>query len=192
MLSVKDRQQLLAMARRTVKEHLGAEEAAPGLAETIVEDLLEERGAFVTLTRDGRLRGCIGTFRPNGSLWDTVQQMALSAAISDPRFPSVTAPEVELLEFEISALTPLTRIDDIAEIVVGTHGLYITKGFHGGVLLPQVAVEYGWDKTQFLEHTCQKAGLSPDAWKQPDVTIEIFSAEVFSESDLEGTRVSCA
>ena len=116
--------------------------------------------------------------------------MALSAAFSDPRFPNVNSAELGNIEFEISALTPLREIADVTEIEVGVHGIYITKGYNTGVLLPQVAVEYGWDRGEFLDHTCTKAGLPTGSWRQ-GATIEIFSADVFSESDPDGAKVVC-
>jgi len=116
--------------------------------------------------------------------------MALSAALHDPRFHSVQKSELPEIEIEISALTPLREITAISEIEVGVHGIYITKGAWSGVLLPQVAVEYGWTREEFLDQTCVKAGLPPDAWRN-GATIEVFSAEVFSESDNEGSKVSC-
>ena len=191
MLSLEERKLLLTIARGAVESYLKDRTVPPG-PEGLTEQLKQVRGAFVTLTISGRLRGCIGTFRSDEPLWTVVQQMVLSAAFSDPRFSPLEADELQHVHFEISALTPLTRVDSADEITVGTHGLYITRGSHSGVLLPQVAVEYDWDKEQFLEHTCRKAGLPADAWLQSGTTIEVFCAEVFSETDLEGTRVSCA
>ncbi|MBC8473745.1 MAG: AmmeMemoRadiSam system protein A, partial [Candidatus Omnitrophica bacterium] len=115
----------------------------------------------------------------------TVKDVARSAAVNDYRFPPVTEAELKDLEFEISALTPLTRIKGINEIEVGKHGLVMKRGYDSGLLLPQVATEYGWDKETFLEHTSRKAGLSKDAWKDPSTEIYIFSAEVFGESDVK-------
>lgn len=141
--------------------------------------LREPRGAFVTINKKGALRGCIGHIRGIKPLYRTVEEMAAAAAFDDPRFPPVTKAELKDLEIEISVLTPLRQIDDVEEIEVGKHGIYIEKGFYSGLLLPQVATEYGWDRNTFLEHTCRKAGLSPDAWKQKDTKIYIFSADIF-------------
>jgi len=110
--------------------------------------------------------------------------MAIASGWEDPRFPPLDASELDEIEIEISVLSPL-RPARPEEIEVGKHGVYITKGFYRGVLLPQVAVEYGWDRETFLAQTCLKAGLHPDAWKEPDTKIEIFSAEVFSEKDFK-------
>jgi len=142
--------------------------------------LLEKRGAFVSIKKDGDLRGCIGIFISDKPLYLTVVDMAISAATQDPRFMPLTAPELSQISIEISALTPLKKIEDVSEIEVGRHGLYIVKGYCRGVLLPQVATEYCWDRTQFLEHTCLKACLPTDGWKD-GAEICTFEAEVFGE-----------
>ena len=141
--------------------------------------LKETRGAFVTIKRKGQLRGCIGNIEGRGPLYRTIGEMAEAAAFRDPRFASVTERELPELEFEISVLTPLRKIKEVDEIEVGKHGLYIIKGRYAGLLLPQVATEYGWDRQTFLEHTCNKAGLPSDAWKDKSAEIYIFSADVF-------------
>jgi len=177
-LNEAERSELLAVARRTLELYLSSGKT-PAI-ETAAAALLERCGAFVTLHRGPHLRGCIGTFEARDTLIDTVQRMAVAAASSDPRFSAVKADELEGITLEISALTPL-RPAGAEEIEVGTHGIFITRGYSRGVLLPQVATENGWDRETFLEHTCLKAGLPPDAWKEPGTKIEIFSAEVFSE-----------
>ena len=141
--------------------------------------LKENRGAFVTIHKRGQLRGCIGYIEGHGPLHKTIEEMAEAAAFRDPRFTPVKEKELPELEFEISVLTPLKRIKDVNEIQVGRHGIYIKKGWSSGLLLPQVATEYGWDLVAFLEHTCQKAGLPPHAWKEKDTEIYIFSADIF-------------
>jgi AmmeMemoRadiSam system protein B/AmmeMemoRadiSam system protein A len=143
------------------------------------ERLKELRGAFVTINKKGSLRGCIGHIKGVKPLYKSVEEMAEAAAFQDPRFPPVTKKELKDLEIEISALTPFKQITDVSEIEVGKHGLYIEKGFYSGLLLPQVATEYGWDRDTFLEHTCRKAGLPPDAWKDKETRIYIFSADIF-------------
>jgi AmmeMemoRadiSam system protein B/AmmeMemoRadiSam system protein A len=148
----------------------------------ISSDILKEnRGAFVSLHKHGRLRGCIGNIRGSRPLHITIQEMASAAAFNDPRFGPVTKDEINDLDIEISVLTPLVKIDDVKEIEVGKHGIYIEKGYHSGLLLPQVATEYGWDRTTFLEQTCNKAGLTKNAWKDKDAGIYIFSADIFSK-----------
>jgi AmmeMemoRadiSam system protein B/AmmeMemoRadiSam system protein A len=143
-------------------------------------NLTQKRGAFVTLNKGGHLRGCIGYILPMKPLYQTVSEVAIEAALGDPRFPPLTDTELSGVTIEISALTPLERIYDEKKIEVGKHGLYVKKGLNSGLLLPQVATEYGWSREAFLEHTCYKAGLPKDAWKE-DAEIYIFSAEIFSE-----------
>jgi hypothetical protein len=141
--------------------------------------LKENRGAFVTIQKKGQLRGCIGYIEGHGPLYKTIEEMAGAAAFRDPRFSPVTERELSDLEIEISVLTPLKKITDINEIEVGKHGIYIKQGWYSGLLLPQVATEYGWDRKTFLEHTCQKAGLPTQAWKDKNTEIYIFSADIF-------------
>jgi AmmeMemoRadiSam system protein B/AmmeMemoRadiSam system protein A len=141
--------------------------------------LKENRGAFVTIQKKRQLRGCIGYIEGHGPLHKTIEEMAEAAAFRDPRFSPVKEKELPELDIEISVLTPLKRIKDVNEIQVGKHGIYIVRGMWAGLLLPQVATEYGWDRLAFLEHTCQKAGLPPNAWKEKDIEIYIFSADIF-------------
>ena len=147
------------------------------------EELKREGGVFVTLRNSGRLRGCIGNFRSNQPLYKTVSRMAVQAT-RDPRFTisPVTKRELADIDIEISVLSPLRKIKSVDEIEMGKHGIYIIRGRNNGCFLPQVADETGWTKTEFLEHCCSdKAGLSPDAWKEEGTEIFIFSAEVFGE-----------
>jgi AmmeMemoRadiSam system protein B/AmmeMemoRadiSam system protein A len=141
--------------------------------------LTEKKGAFVTLKIRGHLRGCIGQIRALRPLSQTVIDMAQAAAFDDPRFPPLSKEELEEVDLEISVLSPLRLVEDIKEIEVGKHGLYVERGYRSGLLLPQVAVEYGWDVPTFLEQTCLKAGLPPQAWKDKETKIYLFSAEVF-------------
>jgi AmmeMemoRadiSam system protein B/AmmeMemoRadiSam system protein A len=141
--------------------------------------LMENRGAFVTVQKKGQLRGCIGYIEGRGPLYRTIEEMAEAAAFRDPRFMPVTEKELPDLDIEISVLTPLKKITDVNEIEVGKHGIYIKQGWNSGLLLPQVATEYGWDRRTFLEHTCQKAGLPSNAWKDKNTEIYIFSADIF-------------
>ena len=141
--------------------------------------LKEKMGAFVCLKTRGELKGCIGYIRGVMPLNKTVEEMATQAAFHDPRFSPLSKSEWKHTEIEISVLTPMKTIEDIDEIEIGVHGLFIERDFASGLLLPQVAVENGWDKIAFLEHTCTKAGLSKDAWKSKDTKISIFSADVF-------------
>jgi AmmeMemoRadiSam system protein A len=141
--------------------------------------LKENRGSFVTLKRKGQLRGCIGTIQAFKPLSRNIMEMAQAAAFQDPRFPPLAKNELADLEIEISVLTPFRLIRDIEEIQVGTHGLLVERGGYSGLLLPQVATEYRWDRQTFLEHTCLKAGLPKEAWKDRNTKIQIFSAEIF-------------
>ncbi len=145
-------------------------------------ELLELRGAFVTLKRKGQLRGCIGYIEAVKPLWQTIVDCTGSSARNDYRFPPVEPEELPEIHIEISVLTPRETIDDVSAIEVGRHGILLTKGVCRGLLLPQVAVEYGWDREQFLRHTCRKAGLPEDSWKK-GARIEIFSADVFGEEE---------
>ncbi len=141
--------------------------------------LLEKRGAFVTLHKGQALRGCIGYVEAHKPLWETVKDAAIQAAFSDPRFPPVRPDELGELRLEVSALSPLERLKDPMDFSIGRHGLVVRKHYHSGLLLPQVAVEQGWGKEDFLSWTCKKAGLPPDCWKHGDVDLYRFSAEVF-------------
>jgi len=134
---------------------------------------------FVTLRSGGHLRGCIGYTEAHAPLYRVVQECAVAAATEDPRFPRVTKEEVADLRIEISVLTPLSPILP-EDVTVGVHGLQIRKGANRGLLLPQVAVEHGWDRQMFLSQVCRKAGLPPDAWKE-DAELYSFTAEVFGE-----------
>jgi AmmeMemoRadiSam system protein A len=150
------------------------------LPETEDSILKEKRGAFVTLTRDGRLRGCIGYPLPIKPLAAAVAEMAVAAAFDDPRFEPVRAEELREIRIEISVLSLPVPIDDPRKVIVGRHGIIISKGSRKGLLLPQVPVEYGWDRETFLRHGCLKAGLSPDDWAK-GARIEVFEAQVFHE-----------
>jgi AmmeMemoRadiSam system protein A len=176
-LAEEEKQQLRQIVW-TVIENRILDKAVPGF-EVDSERLNENRGAFVSLHRGGQLRGCIGNIRGNKPLYITVAEMAEEAAFNDPRFAPLSREELKDLEIEISALTPFRVIENVEEIDVGKHGIFIEKGFFSGLLLPQVATEYGWDRTTFLEHTCHKAGLHKDAWKERDTKIHIFSADIF-------------
>lgn len=145
------------------------------------EILQEKRGAFVTLERQGQLRGCIGYIEARKPLYKTVEEMALAAAFGDPRFPPLTAEEFGNITVEISVLSPLREITDIKEIEVGVHGIYIISGYSSGLLLPQVAARCEWDRQTFLRETCRKAGLPANAWQDENTRIYIFSADIFGD-----------
>ena len=184
MLNDTQRLDLLALARRTIAATLdGASVVAP---ESLDEDLLRPAGAFVTLTtEDGDLRGCIGSIEARQPLHQAVMSSAISAATGDPRFQPVTRKELDRLGLEISVMGPLVDVGEPDEIEVGRDGLIISRGRYRGLLLPQVASEYGWDRETFLAHTCVKAGLARNSWQEKDTRIQRFSAEVFSEKSLK-------
>lgn len=165
------------IARRSVEAVLNGHRTLP--PSCLPPRLQEPAGAFVTLRKHKQLRGCIGHITGSYPLAETVSQMAQAAALEDPRFSPVRKEELPDLEFEISVLSPLQPVSDVGLIRVGVHGIYIRQGARSGLLLPQVAGEFGWDRITFLEQVCRKAQLTQDAWKDPQTQIFIFSAEVF-------------
>ncbi len=176
-LTQDDKASLYAIARTAI-ECTVAGKMLPAV-EIKSEVLKEKRGAFVSLHLHGNLRGCIGHIHPSKPLYQTVQDMAIAAGFQDPRFEPVTETELEDLDIEISVLTPLKKIEDFNEIEIGKHGIYIAKSFYHGLLLPQVATNYGWNRKTFLEQTCVKAGLPKDAWRDSDTEVYIFAADIF-------------
>lgn len=176
-LTSEEKETLHRIAKQAIQARLRGD-PAPAV-EQASGNLKEARGAFVTLQKKGELRGCIGAIVTNRPLVETVKEMAVAAAVHDPRFPPLTAEEFKDVSIEISVLTPLRRITNVDEIQVGKHGLVMRQGGASGLLLPQVATEHGWDRNTFLEHTCRKAGLPLNAWKDERTEIYVFSAEVF-------------
>lgn len=144
----------------------------------------EKRGAFVTLKVNGQLRGCIGYPLPYKPLYQTIIEMAVAAATEDYRFPPLEEDELQDLTVEISVLTSPHKVTGPEEVVVGKHGIIISKGHNSGLLLPQVPSEYGWDLETYLSHGCLKAGLPADEWKR-GVELQVFEAQVFSEEDFQ-------
>jgi len=178
-LNEKNKEKLMEIAKATIFNTVNGIEIPEFKIES---DFLKQNcGAFVTLNMNGNLRGCIGYIVAEKPLYKTVEEVAVSAAIRDPRFPPVTKKELDRLEFEISVLTPFRLINNVNEIEVGKHGLYIVLGRNSGVLLPQVAVSNKWDRDTFLKQVCIKAGLPPDSWKRKEADIFVFSADVFGE-----------
>lgn len=180
-LSVAEQQSLLAIARKTLEEYIRTgrrptvEPATPRLA--------EKRGAFVTLHRQGELRGCIGYVEAVKPLYEAVVDMAVAASTEDPRFPAVRPEELNEIDVEITVLSPLREIADPDSVEVGRHGLVVRHGFNSGLLLPQVPVEQGWDREQFLDHACLKAGLSPGAWRDSQTRLYVFTGQVIGETE---------
>ncbi len=182
-LTFEDQQALLKIARQTLEAYLQTGQRSA--LKSNLPHLQIPVGAFVTLHRRDRLRGCIGHVMSSHPLYETVQEVALAAATEDSRFEPVRKEELSEIEIEISVLSPFEKIKKVEEVEVGKHGLLLTRGHHRGLLLPQVATEQGWDRDTFLTHTCLKAGLPPEAWKDPRTIIEIFSAQVFGENLLD-------
>lgn len=180
LVSAEGRRVLLALARRATESALsGGSLPTPT---DLADDLSRPAGAFVTLREaaSGDLRGCVGFVEPRLPLWKTVAEAAVAAAIHDSRFPRVTRRELDTLSLQVSVLGPLLPIapDDV---LVGVHGLVARQGSRSGLLLPQVPLEQGWDRVQFLDHTCRKAGLPHDAWRHPNCALLAFTAEYFGE-----------
>ena len=182
-LDASQRTGLLGIARRALGGYLGTGRIPP--EEGAQGKLAAPGAAFVTLTKNGRLRGCIGYTEAVAPLFKVVQECAVAAATEDPRFPPVSSNELSSLRVEISVLTPLVPILP-EEVEVGRHGLMVAQGRMRGLLLPQVAVESGWDRETFLDQTCVKAGLSPSAWRH-GATLRAFTAEVFGEEENTAT-----
>ncbi len=180
MLSEKQKKFLLNLARETIK----AEIEKRKLSITCPDEPLFQRktGGFVTLHKAGKLRGCIGYVIAYKTLFETIKEMAKAAAFNDPRFPSLQKSELENIEIEISVLSELIPVQSVDEIKIGRDGLLIQNNFTSGLLLPQVATEWKWDRKTFLEQTCNKAGLDRNCWQQSDTEIFRFYAEIFSES----------
>jgi uncharacterized protein (TIGR00296 family) len=191
-LSDEDGAVLVRAARKIVTEFVASGRR------TLLDDDAKKRfafdcGVFVTLNKDGNLRGCIGYPLPQ-NLQVGLPEAAIAAATGDPRFPPVTPDELDKITFEVTILTPPvelkvdpTQLPNV--IKVGRDGLIVRRGFKSGLLLPQVPVEYGWNETEFLEHTCQKAGLPKDSWKDGNTSVSSFEGIIFCEDAPKG-RVS--
>jgi len=178
---------LLQIARDSVRSHLVGE--LNRLPEFSSGVLAEPHGIFVSIHKAHDLRGCIGNVNPVGPLCRTAAECAIAAAVGDPRFAPLTPAELPLVEFEISVLSTIDRVQNVAEIEVGLHGLLVSKKGSRGLLLPQVATAFGWDREQFLQETCKKAGLKSDDWKE-GATIYCFRALVFGEKYFHFTTSS--
>jgi AmmeMemoRadiSam system protein A len=199
------RKSLLQRARAAIAHAIGAERVTPA-ADPIpnpqsppppkaTADLAEalrakaglipqelRAGAFVTIRIKGELRGCIGYPEPELPLIEVIERCAVSAAMSDPRFPALSLAEWSEIDVELSVLGPIEPVHDIADVIIGRHGLIVKFGRRRGLLLPQVAIEWKWNAVQFAAQTCVKAGLPTDAW-QKGAKLFKFEAEVFGESD---------
>jgi MEMO1 family protein len=177
-----NKKELLSIVRKTISLYIEKRQIPEIDASLFPRVLMTQSGAFVTLKKNGILRGCIGRFEASEPLYKVVQSMAIASATEDPRFRPVELSELSAIEIEISVLTPMKKIRSIDEIVMGTHGIYMKKGWHSGTFLPQVATETGWSKEEFLGHCAQdKAGIGWDGWK--DAEIFIYEALVFGENE---------
>lgn len=177
-LSAEEKTYLKDLVRLVIVGELSGRGGAQ-VPEPPTDTLRQPLGAFVTLNVDKRLRGCIGRIMDDRPLYRTVADMARAAAFEDPRFPPLGAGEMAGLSIEISILGPVTRCPDPALVEVGRHGLIVRRGAMQGLLLPQVPVEWRWDRETFLAQTCRKAGLPSDAWRREGTEIYWFEAEVF-------------
>ena len=181
-LSDGEKRTLLDIARCAIRAELDGN-PSPSL-DALSEGLWRRAGVFVTLRTGNNLRGCIGYIEPLFPIAGAVQKVAVKAATEDPRFMPLSVPELDAIIIEISVLTPLEKIESIDSIEIGKHGLVIDAGYRRGLLLPQVAVEYGWDRIQFLNHTALKAGLPGDAWKRKEHQLFTFMVDKFDETEF--------
>ena len=188
-INPEERRLLLADARETIaaelegrKPHYRRDNGEKSAENSV---LRQPCGAFVTLHKNSggsrNLRGCIGRMTANLPLEDTVRVMAREAAFGDPRFPPLRPGELEQCHIEISALSPMSVCPDPQQVEVGVHGLYLQRGGRAGVLLPQVPVEQGWNRQEYLDYICVKAGLPPESYNAADATLYTFTAVVFGE-----------
>jgi len=186
-INLKDKKELLKIARTAIDKQVRDNKKSEINPIEYSKTLMTPGGAFVTLKEHGELRGCIGRFTSEDPLYKVIQEMAIASATQDTRFDPVAESEIVRLEIEISVLSPMKKINSIDEIILGKHGIYIKKGWSSGTFLPQVATETGWNKEEFLGHCARdKAGIGWNGWK--DAEIYIYSAEVFSEKEVNGRK----
>ena len=190
-LSDSDGEKLVKTARSVVTEYLKTKNKLK-LDQDFEEAFSENAGVFVTINHQSNLRGCIGYPLPEKKLYSALEDAAISAATEDPRFPSVTFEELDQITFEVTVLTPPQEIlvsdsqEYPSKIKVGRDGLIVKSGFNSGLLLPQVPKEYGWNEEEFLGHTCEKAGLPKNQWKDKDTKILKFEGIVYKENSPNG------
>lgn len=182
---------LVQAARKIVAEYLKSGTKLD-LGKKFREDFSFNSGVFVTLNNPIGLRGCIGYPLPDKKLFDALENASIASATEDPRFPPIKLEELDSIMFEVTVLTPPKKIEVnqhdeyLSKIKVGRDGLIVKLGYNSGLLLPQVPVEYGWNEKEFLEHTCEKAGLPKDFWKKNEVEIQKFEGIVFKEKEPNG------
>lgn len=193
-LSENDGRTLVKAARAVVTEYL-KNGTKLKLEKEFKDDFSFKSGVFVTLNSTSGLRGCIGYPLPDKSLFSALEDAAISAATEDTRFIPVRYKELDSITFEVTVLTPPEKIiaskpeEYLSKIKVGRDGLIIRHGFYSGLLLPQVPVEYGWNEEQFLEYTCEKAGLPKNYWKRSETEIQKFEGIVFKEEEPNGSVI---
>jgi len=182
-ITLEEKKALLKAARETIHAAFGRMDTpAPDYSK--YPALKWESGAFVTLTINQELRGCIGYIESDKYLYETICDAAKQAAFHDPRFYPLSAKEYEQVEIEISVLTPAEPIKSYDEIEIGKHGLIVQENGRRGLLLPQVATEYNMTRDEFLEAICQKAGLDKNLWRRKQINLMVFSALVFNEKEI--------
>ncbi|AKG92104.1 uncharacterized protein, PH0010 family/AmmeMemoRadiSam system protein A [Geoglobus ahangari] len=191
LLTPEEGEKAVRLARKAIETYLSKKEVIKDRLEGVFS---EKRGVFTTLTKHGELRGCIGFPYPIKRLDEAIIDSAISAATQDPRFPPVRLEEMDEIEVEVTVLTPPEKLSVPPEerakaIEVGRHGLMVVYGPYSGLLLPQVAVEYGMDEEEFLTHTCLKAGLPPDCWLMEGVEVYTFEGQIFKEVEPRGKVV---
>ena len=183
-ISKEEKLLLLKIARTSIENYLGTGDNLDIDAEKY--PLLKQQiGAFVTLSKYENLRGCVGYIFSDDYLYETIHNAAIQAAFHDPRFPAVTKSETKDIKLELSLLSLPFKMNSYDDIIIGTHGLIVNEHGRRGLLLPQVPVEHNMNKDQYLSSLCLKAGLQADLWKQKLLNIEMFTATVFSEEELE-------
>ena len=190
-LSKDDGHTLVKTARMIVTQYLKNGTEAK-LEKEFTDNFSFKSGVFVTLNTTIGLRGCIGYPLPDKSLFSALEDAAISAATKDPRFPAVKSKELDSITFEVTILTPPKKVvvskpeEYLSKIKVGRDGLIVKHGFYSGLLLPQVPIEYGWNEKEFLEYTCEKAGLPKNYWKNSETEIQKFEGIVFKEENPNG------
>ena len=179
-MKIESQRLLLQLARDAIISHL--EDRISSKLQGLDAELRQKSGAFVTLHKEGQLRGCVGQIVSDKPLYETVAEAAIAAATRDPRFHRVTLSEMPELKIEISVLTPLQPLERIEDLEIGVHGLYIKNDVHSGLLLPQVATAHNWNSIQFLQQACKKGRLPEKAWQDSETEIYLFSSQVFGET----------
>lgn len=182
MLNRSAQKEALTIARKTLAEYLATGKTP--VYSPVSSDLQQPLGAFVTLRKENELRGCIGLFEPQKPLFQVIQEMAIAAATQDFRFSPVNIGELKDITLEISVMTPQRKINDWQKIKLGIHGVVVEKNGQSGTFLPQVATETGWDLEEFLSELCeQKAGLPPEAYKDPAANLFVFEVQIIAEKE---------